>query len=473
MITQEFEFRAPDKLEEALTLLAESGDDIKLLSGGMSLMPMMALGLVRPRMVLSLNRIDGRGYVREDRDALRIGAGARHYEILHDPLVARHCSLLAEAAAFIGDMQVRNRGTIGGSLAHADPAADYSPVLVAAGARVIVRSRRREREIAAAKFFTNLMETALAPDEIVTEVLVPKLGATRCAYTRLHRVEGNFAIVNAAAILSDANARIALGGVGSTPVALDVSAELSHGVNDDALEAVGQRVRDACTDAPEDLNASADYRRQMAAIYAERALTVAAGRAPSQQTPEVGRKPAAPASAPHKAATGTVGGAVRTAVAVSVNGQPRRLEADNRMVLADLLRDVLGLTGTHIGCGTGSCGACTVMLDGRTIKSCSVLAADIDGCAVETIESLASDIHHLHPLQESFVRNHGQQCGYCTPGMVMSALQLLRDNPNPDEAAIRHGISGNLCRCTGYQFIVNAISDAARTLGAGKSQPPA
>jgi CO/xanthine dehydrogenase FAD-binding subunit/aerobic-type carbon monoxide dehydrogenase small subunit (CoxS/CutS family) len=472
MITQEFEFRAPDKLDEALALVAEGGDDIKLLSGGMSLMPMMALGLVRPRLVLSLNRIDGRNYVREDRDALRIGAGTRHYEIIRDPTIARHCAVLAEAAAFIGDTQVRNRGTIGGSLAHADPAADYGPVLVASGARVIVRSKRGEREIAADKFFTNLMETALKPDEIATEVVMPKLGAARGAYTRLHRVEGNFAIVNAAAVLSNANARIALGGVGSVPLALDVSAELSHGVNDDALEAVGRRVRAACIDAPADLNASADYRRQMAAVYAQRALAVAAGRKAGQQTPETVRKPVPPASA-HKAAAGTVGGTLRTAIAVSVNGQPRRLEADNRMILADLLRDVLGLTGTHIGCGTGSCGACTVMLDGRTVKSCSVLAADVDGCAVETIESLASDIQHLHPIQESFVRNHGQQCGYCTPGMVMSALQLLRDNPNPDETAIRHGISGNLCRCTGYQFIVKSISEAARVLSAGKPQPPA
>jgi CO/xanthine dehydrogenase FAD-binding subunit/aerobic-type carbon monoxide dehydrogenase small subunit (CoxS/CutS family) len=469
MITQEFEFRAPDKLDEALTLLAEGGDDVKLLSGGMSLMPMMALGLVRPRLVLSLNRIEGRAYVKEDRDTLRIGAGTRHYEILRDPLIARHCALLSEAAAFIGDTQVRNRGTIGGSLAHADPAADYSPVLVAAGARVIVRSKRGEREIAADKFFTNLMETALEPDELVSEVQVPKLAAARGAYTRFHRVEGNFAIVNAAAILNDAQARVALGGVGSTPIALDVSAELAHGVNAEALEAVGRRVRAACTDAPADLNASADYRRQMAAVYAERAFSIAAGRTPSQQTPETGKKIAAPsAPAPRKTATGTVGGPLRTAIAVSVNGQSRRLETDNRMILADLLREVLGLTGTHIGCGTGTCGACTVVLNGRTVKSCSVLAADVDGCAVETIESLASDIHHLHPLQESFVRNHGQQCGYCTPGMVLSALQLLRDNPNPDEAAIRHGISGNLCRCTGYQFIVNAISDAARALGAGK-----
>ena len=160
-------------------------------------------------------------------------------------------------------------------------------------------------------------------------------------------------------------------------------------------------------------------------------------------------------------------------IALLINGRRHAVRVEPRRTLVDAIRDDCGLTGTHIGCGTGSCGACTVMLDGRTVKSCSVLAADVDGCAVETIESLASDIQHLHPIQESFVRNHGQQCGYCTPGMVMSALQLLRDNPNPDETAIRHGISGNLCRCTGYQFIVKAISDAARTLGAGKPQLPA
>ena len=468
MITQEFEFHSPDKLEDALALLADGDGDVKLLSGGMSLIPMMALGLVRPRLVLSLSRIDGRRYVREDRDVLRIGAGTHHHEIQRDSLVARHCAVLAEAAAFIGDVQVRNRGTIGGSLAHADPAADYSPVLTAAGARMILRSKKGEREVAADKFFTNLMETALGPEEILVEVVVPKLGAARGAYTRLHRVEGNFAIVNVAAIVRDKGARIAIGGVGPTPVALDVSAELARGAGADAIEAVARRVRAACIDPPADLNASAEYRREMAALFAGRALSIAAGRAPSQQTPEAGRRTAPAAPAPRKTAAGAIGGALRTAVAISVNGQQRRVEADNRMVLADLLREVIGLTGTHIGCGTGSCGACTVMLDGCTVKSCSVLAADLDGCSVETIESLASDIHHLHPLQESFVRNHGQQCGYCTPGMVMSALQLLRDNPNPDEAAIRHGLSGNLCRCTGYQFIVNSISDAARSLAGAK-----
>src|SRR5262249_41653370 len=163
------------------------------------------------------------------------------------------------------------------------------PVLVAAGARVLVRSRRGEREIAAREFFTNLMETALAPDEILVEVIVPRLGAARGAYARLHRLEGNFAIVNAAAIVGHDGARGALGGVGGTPVALDVSAELARGAGPEALAAVGRRVREACGDAPSDLNATAEYRRQMAALYAERALAVAAGNTPSQKAPHATR----------------------------------------------------------------------------------------------------------------------------------------------------------------------------------------
>jgi aerobic carbon-monoxide dehydrogenase small subunit len=155
---------------------------------------------------------------------------------------------------------------------------------------------------------------------------------------------------------------------------------------------------------------------------------------------------------------------VKTPVQIRVNGTGHRLEVDNRMVLADMLRELLNLTGTHIGCGTGSCGACTVMLNGRTVKSCSVLAADADGQEVTTIEALSQDAQHLHPVQEAFVRNHGLQCGYCTPGMVMSALQLLTENPSPDESAIRHGIAGNLCRCTGYYYIVKAIQDASRVM---------
>jgi len=154
---------------------------------------------------------------------------------------------------------------------------------------------------------------------------------------------------------------------------------------------------------------------------------------------------------------------MKASIQVTVNKKAYRVEADTRMILADLIRDVLKLTGTHIGCGTGSCGACTVMLNGRTVKSCCILAADADGQEIDTIEGLSSSAKQLHPIQEAFVENQGLQCGYCTPGMVLSTVQLLRDNPNPSEEEIRRGISGNLCRCTGYQFIVKSIQAAAKS----------
>ena len=150
-------------------------------------------------------------------------------------------------------------------------------------------------------------------------------------------------------------------------------------------------------------------------------------------------------------------------IRVTVNGRPRTVEVDSRMILADMLRDALRLTGTHIGCGTGNCGACTVVLDGRTVKSCCVLAADVDGSEVLTVEGLASSPDDLHPIQQAFIRNQGLQCGYCTPGMILSAKVLLEANPDPSEDEIRHGIAGNLCRCTGYTKIVEAIALAAET----------
>jgi carbon-monoxide dehydrogenase small subunit len=150
-------------------------------------------------------------------------------------------------------------------------------------------------------------------------------------------------------------------------------------------------------------------------------------------------------------------------VSITVNGKTRRGEVEPRTLLVHFLREQLNLTGTHVGCDTSQCGACTVLLDGRSAKSCTVLAVQADGCEVSTIEGLAKD-GQLHPLQEAFWEEHGLQCGYCTPGMIMSAVNLLKDNPNPTEAEVREGISGNFCRCTGYQHIVNAILSAARKM---------
>jgi len=150
-------------------------------------------------------------------------------------------------------------------------------------------------------------------------------------------------------------------------------------------------------------------------------------------------------------------------VRVTVNGEPREAELETRTLLVHFLRDTLRLTGTHVGCDTTNCGACTVLLDGRPVKSCTVLAVQADGREVRTVEGLAGD-GGLYPIQECFVKEHGLQCGFCTPGMIMTAVALLSKNPDPTEEEIRHAISGNLCRCTGYANIVKAVESAARKM---------
>ena len=147
-------------------------------------------------------------------------------------------------------------------------------------------------------------------------------------------------------------------------------------------------------------------------------------------------------------------------VSITVNGKVRKAHVEPRLLLAHFLREQLNLTGTHIGCDTSQCGACTVLIDGRSAKSCTLFAAQADGSQITTIEGLAKD-GQLHPLQEGFWEEHGLQCGYCTPGMIMSGVNLLAENPNPNEHEIREGLSGNFCRCTGYQHIVNAVQNAA------------
>jgi carbon-monoxide dehydrogenase small subunit len=161
---------------------------------------------------------------------------------------------------------------------------------------------------------------------------------------------------------------------------------------------------------------------------------------------------------------------MKHAVTVTVNGQTHRSEVEPRLLLVHYLRDVLDLTGTHVGCNTSQCGACVVMLNGEAVKSCTVLAVQADSSEVTTIEGLAPE-GSLHPIQEGFWEKHGLQCGFCTPGMIMASYQLLKNNPNPTEAEIRKGLEGNICRCTGYQNIVHAVQHAAEQMRTSVSEP--
>ena len=153
-------------------------------------------------------------------------------------------------------------------------------------------------------------------------------------------------------------------------------------------------------------------------------------------------------------------------IQMTVNGVPRENDVEPRTLLVQYIREQLGLTGTNIGCDTSSCGACTVHVNGESVKSCTMLAAQADGTSVTTIEGLAKG-DQMHPMQEAFMQNHGLQCGYCTPGMVMAAISLLEENPNPTEEDVRIGLEGNLCRCTGYHNIVKSVAHAAELMSGG------
>lgn len=286
MISAEIEFHAPSELPEALDLLAERGDDVTVLAGGMSLVPMMNLGIVKPEVVMSLNHVAELERVQEDGTSFRIGATVCHASIARDDVLARDFPALVAAAQAIGDVQVRNRGTVGGSIAHADPAADYLPVLSLVGAMIGLRSRAGHRALPLDEFLIDMMFTARQQSELVTEIVVqkPPLGSG-FSYRRLARVEGSFPIVNAAALVepSGSSARLALGGVGPKPLVLDVTEHLGDGATAQALEAIGEAAYEASSATTGDVISDAEYRREMARVFAQRAVRAADAAAESAE----------------------------------------------------------------------------------------------------------------------------------------------------------------------------------------------
>ena len=283
MIAQNFDYSAPATLKEALAML--SGDDVKALAGGMSLIPAMKLRLATPATLVDIGRIAELNYIREDGGKLRIGATTTHYQVESSALVRSKCPLLAEAAAHIGDIQVRNMGTIGGSIAHADPAADYPASLLALEGSVALASAKGQREIAIADFFVDTFTTALDPGEIVREVIVPvEDQSTGTSYQKLLQPASGFAIVGVAARIRKSGGKIAVARVGVTGLsgkpyrAANVEKALEGTAGSPAdLQKATAVIADG-VDANSDLHASAQYRAHMARVYATRALAAALSR---------------------------------------------------------------------------------------------------------------------------------------------------------------------------------------------------
>lgn len=266
MIVEEIEYISPPDVAGVVSALAAHGEGAKILAGGMSLVPMMNLGLARPDVVISLSRVSELRFV-TDEDGLRIGGMARHCDLARSDAVRRHAPTLAEAASVIGDVQVRNRGTIGGSLAHGDPAADYLPVLIAQGARCQAVSASGSRWIAVADLVIDVMQTCLRPGEVLVAVEVPLLpGGGASAFARFVRVEGNYAIVTAAAVATAGHVRVVVGGATTTPVVVESVA------GDPALAAdeITARIDELTEDAYGDVAGDSEYRRAMAGVFGRR-----------------------------------------------------------------------------------------------------------------------------------------------------------------------------------------------------------
>lgn len=283
MIAQNFEYAAPANLKEALQLL--DGGEAKALAGGMSLIPLMKLRLATPEHVVDLGGIRDLNYIRQDKDVIRIGATTTHYEVESSALLRASCPLLAEAASYIGDIQVRNRGTIGGSVAHADPAADYPASLLALEARVILVNSKSEREMPIADFFVDTFTTALEPGELIREVIVPvEDKSTGWSYQKMIQPASGFAIVGIAARIRKSGGKVTLARVGVTGLAgkpyratnVEKAIEGTAGSPSD-LQKAAALVADG-VEANSDLHASASYRKHLASVYTLRALTVASSR---------------------------------------------------------------------------------------------------------------------------------------------------------------------------------------------------
>ena len=273
-----FEYFAPGSLGEALELLRQHGAAAKLLAGGQSFVPMANFRVLRPQVVIDLNRIPALGYICESGEGLALGAMTRHREIERSEVVRKNCPLMSEAVQWIGHAAIRNRGTLGGSLSHADPAAEWPVAMVALGATLVARSPRGERRIPASQFFVALLATALEPDEILVEIQVPAAPeGSGAAFVEVARRHGDFALVSVGAQVTLSagritDVRLALGGVGAAP--FDASALAKPVRDESAFADLGKRIA-AAIEPSEDLHASAEYRREVAAVLVPRALRAA------------------------------------------------------------------------------------------------------------------------------------------------------------------------------------------------------
>jgi xanthine dehydrogenase iron-sulfur cluster and FAD-binding subunit A len=468
-------YHAPASLDEALQLLAEHGAGARLVAGGTDLLVELRRGVRQSPVLIDVTRIQAPRKLdriaRDEWGSIHIGPLVTHNQAVASPLLLDGGFPLALCCWQVGTPQLRNRGTIAGNLVTASPANDTITTLWALDARLTLSSMRGHRTLSLPEFYRGVRQTTLADDEMVTDISFPALKADqRGTFVKLGlRHSHAIAVVNAAVVLSldgsaVTSASIALGSVAPTIIRAPEAEEalLGRELRQDRIALAADLAANAA--APiDDIRSGAEYRRQMVRVLVRRALTAL------QHGSERGELPDAPpmlwgkGDGHFKALSGRTasfhaGG--HEPIECRVNDSQVSVQGAAGKTLLDMLREDLGLTGSKEGCGEGECGACTVWLDGIAVMACLVPAPRAHGADVVTVEGLAKG-STLHPVQEAFIQEGAVQCGYCTPGFIMSGANLLEEIPRPNEAQIIAGLHGNLCRCTGYYKIVRAIETAA------------
>jgi xanthine dehydrogenase iron-sulfur cluster and FAD-binding subunit A len=505
---------APSSVAEALNLLEQHGDRCRIIAGGTDLILELERGVRKQQIIVDVSRITGLDEIAFDSSgdkglgtrgpgnnllvpSLTLGPLVTHNQVVSSHGAVAHAFPLARACWLVGAPQIRNRGTVAGNLITASPANDTITPLWAIDATVTLASRARgERTLPCDQFFLGVRRTALQPDEMLVRINIPALKPTeRGTFLKLGlRQAQAISVVNVAVVVEFddgrqttddgdgtrtmhhashfafhvSRARIALGSVAPTIVrATEAEAYLAGKELTDAVIGHAAELTAAAARPISDVRGSADYRRDMIRVLTARALRQLRDGSERADWPEqpvllqgrrtgdrenglMGAHPLPRSPIPPLPDT----------VTLTLNGKPTVLHNIRGKTLLRALREDARLTGTKEGCAEGECGACTVWLDGVTVMSCLVPAERADGCEVVTVEGLGRADGTLSPLQQAFVDAAAVQCGYCTPGILMSAANLLEEFPQPTGEQVRQALTGNLCRCTGYYKILEAIERA-------------